>query len=368
MGLGRIVHYHAYWSTIVEGGPWSSPSTPASPCGNRCAGQRRLLSEVADASDFVRRFVATLAVLGIAAAIPLPPGTIGAQEATRTAISPREAMRNVSGPELIRRLSDAKSRVAAFRELALRSGEGRSEKMNSAEVIVCPQGMDEKPIYIVLTRGDVADAGGGSWFTGWSSGYRVEKPEELFGPPPEYPERPIPPHGRLDRRGGLIIYAFTADGKQLTPFGGDNMLDAGIIADMNGDGRVERADMMNCFIWGVAHAMVVEVCTAAEHPRPLLRVLYNWGSKNDWDYQFADHDGDGRIEIEFGPVIAADVVKPKVVFAWDKAKDGYTAARGGHSPHLRVLPWTDYNDHKILWRQLGQFKREKLTFPVRPGS
>ena len=237
-------------------------------------------------SDFVRRFVATLAVLGIAAAIPLPPGTIGAQEATRTAISPREAMRNVSGPELIRRLSDAKSRLAAFRELALRSGEGRSEKMNSAEVIVCPQGTDEKPIYIVLTRGDVADAGGDSWFTGWFSGFRVEKPEELFGPPPEYPERPIPPHGRLDRGGGLIIYAFTADGKQLTPFGGDNMLYAGIIADMNGDGMVERADMMNCFIWGVAHAMVVEVCTAAEHPRPLLRVLYNWGSKNDWDYQF----------------------------------------------------------------------------------
>ena len=33
-----------------------------------------------------------------------------------------------------------------------------------------------------------------------------------------------------------------------------------------------------------------------------------------------------------------------------------------------MLPWTDYNDHKILWRQLGQFKREKLTFPVDPEA
>ena len=237
------------------------------------------------------------------------------------------------------------------------------EKLNSAEVIVCPQGKGEKPIYMVLTEFDLPNTSTNHRF----SGYPVEKPEELFGPPPEYPEEPIPPHGKLDKRGNLVIYAFTAEGKGLSPFGGNNMLDAGIIADMNGDGVVERADMVNYGVGGVAHAMVLEVCTAAEQPRPLLRVLYNWGPKNDWDYQFADRDGDGRIEIEFGPVIAPDVVKPKVAFAWDKAKGGYIAAPGGENAHLRVLPWTDY-DHEPIWRQLEQFKKQKLTFPIDPEA
>ena len=214
MGLGRIVHYHAYWSTIVEGGPWSSPSTPASPCGNRCAEQRRLLSEVADAQRLRAAIRRDLGGFWDRGCDSSPTGTIGAQEATRTAISPREAMRNVSGPELIRRLSDAKSRLAAFRELALRSGEGRSEKMNSAEVIVCPQGTGEKPIYIVSDQVRCPRRGRAAVHRVGSQAIRVEKPEELFGPPPEYPEEPIPPHGRLDKRGSLVIYAFTADGKQ----------------------------------------------------------------------------------------------------------------------------------------------------------
>ena len=39
--------------------------------------------------------------------------------------------------------------------------------------------------------------------------------------------------------------AFAADGKPLTPFGGDNVLDGGIIADINGDGLVERVSYTN---------------------------------------------------------------------------------------------------------------------------
>ncbi len=307
-------------------------------------------------SDSPSRLGAALAAFGMAAVMLIPSGVVRSQEATTTA-----TMKNLSGPDLIRRLGEAETRIAAFRELASRSEKKPLEKLNSAEVIVCPQGTGEKPIYIVLTKFDVPETSTDHRF----SGYPVEKPEELFGPPPEYPEEPIPPHGKLDKRGNLVIYAFTADGKGIMPFGGDNMLDAGIIADMNGDGIIERADMVNYGL--ITRAAVLEVCTAAEYPRPLLRVLYNWGPTNDWDYQFADRDGDGKIEIEFGPVIAPDVVKPKVVFAWDQAKGAYIATQGSENAHVRVLPWTDYNDHKI-WQQLEQFKKQSLTFPIDPEA
>jgi hypothetical protein len=114
MGLGPIVHYHAYWYTIVEGRPCHSHPHPRAPVGIGAQASDAYSRRWPMRSDFVRRFVATLAVFGIAAAIPLPPGTIDAQESTRTPISQREAMRNVSGPELIRRLSDTTSRMAAY--------------------------------------------------------------------------------------------------------------------------------------------------------------------------------------------------------------------------------------------------------------
>ena len=269
-----------------------------------------------------------------------------------------------SGPELIRQLGDAKTRLAAFRELARRTSDVAREKLNSAEVIVCPQEGGKKPIYIVLSNSDFVT----TTTDLRSSGYPAENPVQLFGPPPEYPEVPIYPHGKFDRRDDLVIYAFTAEGKPIAPFGGDNMLDAGIIADMNGDGLMELADMQNCGVNGIKHVNLLNVCAVAEHSKPLLRVLYNWGPNNDWDYQFADRDNDGKMEIEFGPVIAPDVVKPKVVFVWNKAKGGYVVEEGGQNSHLLVLPWNQYDDSTQLWEEFDRLKQQKLVFPIDPDA
>ena len=146
--------------------------------------------------------------------------------------------RQYQARKLIARLQDDGTRLAAFRELVRRSGDTgmRPEDLNSAEVITCPQTDGNSPLFIVLTNFSVR-----STLTQqrWS-GYRVENPEELFGPPSNASEEPIPPHGRLDKRDNLVIYAFAGDGKPLSPFGGDNVLDGGIIADINGDRLVER--------------------------------------------------------------------------------------------------------------------------------
>ena len=118
------------------------------------------------------------------------------------------------------------------------------------------------------------------------------------------------------------------------PFGGDNMLDAGIIADMNGDGIVERADMVNCFVLGrrpcdgtwrsARRPSILGLCSECSTIGDRRTI----GTINSPTVTVTE-----EIEIEFGPVIAPDVVKPKVVFAWDKAKGGYIATRGSDNPH-----------------------------------
>lgn len=275
---------------------------------------------------------------------------------------PQQSSR-LSGPELVQRMRDARTRVAAFRELVRRSGEGAGEKLNSAEVIVCPQGPGKKPVYIVLTNFQLRNT---TSEHRWS-GYPVEKPAELFGPPPEYPEEPIHPHGTLDRRSNLVIYAFTEEGKFVEPFGGGNMLKGGLIGDLNRDGLIERADQTNYGVTSIEHVQVLHVCAIAEHPRPLLAVVYNWGPKNDWDYQFADRDHDGKVEIEFGPVVGPHVIRPKVVFAWDSAQGSYVMVQGKDARHVRVLPWTDY-DGKEISQQLERWQKEGLAFPADPEA
>jgi hypothetical protein len=269
----------------------------------------------------------------------------------------------LSGPELVERLQNPKTRLPAFRELARRSDEATVGELNSAEVIVCPQGTAKKPVYIVLSN---FEPGRGTCHLR-QPGYSAEKPEELFGPPPEPAEHPIYPHGRLDRRSDLVIYAFTHDGKQIAPFGGNNMLESGMIADLNGDGLIERADQTSYGVEGVENAQVLEVCAVAERPRPLLAVAYNFGPAADWDYQFSDHGPAGTIAIEFGPVVAPGVVARKVVFVWDKAKGGYVAAQGKQSPHLRLLQWTDYGSREF-WPQFERWKKEGLSFPADPKA
>jgi len=255
--------------------------------------------------------------------------------------------------------------LAAFRLLAGRTdyGEGSgSGPYVSAEVIVCPQGEGQEPIYIVLTPFAYALR------AGRHDGYPVADPDGLFGPPPMPLEQPMSPHARFQKRDDLVIHAFCAEGESILPFGGDNMLSGGVIADLNGDGLVERADHTGYAVDGVQVVQVLHVRAVCPSPQaPLLSVLYNWGEKADWGYQFADRNNDGIVAIEFGPRLDGDAVKPKVVFTWDEKKRAYVGPEAKPGDHFRVLAPQGGQDGGV-WKAFERFKTEGLVFPADPEA
>jgi len=269
----------------------------------------------------------------------------------------------VFGANLVKRLLEDKTRLGAFRELVRHARNDPYKALDSAEVIVCPPAAGRKPVYVVLTNYRWRSFS--SYYS--TTDYSVENPYELFGPPPEAPEKPIPPHGRLEKRGDLVIYAFAEDGREIRPFGGYNLLFGGMIADINGDGFVERVDYINCRVEGVQKVQVLEISAVHEESRPLLTVLYNWGDKADWDYQFADRDNDGVIEIEFGPVVGQGAIKPKAVFTWSREKSAYVGPEGKQGAHFRVLP-QEAQGRTDIWAQFRRLKEDGLTFPADPEA
>ncbi len=261
----------------------------------------------------------------------------------------------VSGADLVRRLEDRKARAAAFSELALRAGDKQGAYCQLVDVIICPQGEGKAPLHVVLTNLYARPTSNADFR---EYGYPVEDPEELFRPPPRCV---------LRKRDGLVIFAFTQDGKAVMPFRGNNVLSDGVIADINGDGLIERADYCNYGIGGIKHTQVLEVCSIYEQPRPLLSVLYNWGETKDWGYQFVDRDGDGIAEIELGPVAGAGAVKPKAIFTWDKATKTYVGPEGKAGDHFRALRADDTYMGSSS-KELGRIKKEFPVFAADPDA
>ena len=289
-----------------------------------------------------------------------PQPTRGGGLQTRPAAG-NSPLAGLTGPELIARLQEANTRLAAFRELARSGGKEKPEELDSAEVISCPQSEGKKPVYVVLTNF--------SWRPPYESRYSGDpndRPEELFGPRPAAAEVPIASSGRLAKRSNLVIYAFAGDGSVIHPFGGDNMMEHGIIADLNSDGLIERADLTNYGVEGARFARVFEIQVVREKAVPLLAVLYDWGDHDDWDYQFADAN-DGTIEIQFGPVIGGGAVKPKAVFRWDKTRKAYIGPEGKGADHFRVLN-IDAAKGLDAWAELNRLKAAGSFFAADPEA
>jgi hypothetical protein len=305
-------------------------------------------------------WMALLLLVGSSPSVSQEPPLAGDIEAPAVSNAPEKSPEK-SRRDLIKRLLDDKTRLAAFRELAKGSDDDESWRRTSAEVIVCPQGEGKDPIYMVLTPFSY----GSYSYAGRHAGYPVADPGGLFGPPPE---RPIPPHAKFDKRDNLIIYAFTAEGQSVMPFHGDNMLDQGLIADINGDGLVERADHVGYHVDKVKCVQVLHVRVVRETPQPaILSVLYNWGDKADWDYQFVDRDNDGIAEVEFGPRADGGAVKPKAVFTWDKQKHTYVGPQGKAGDHFLCLSPENQqgNGEFDVFKQL---KEKGVVFPADPDA
>jgi len=256
----------------------------------------------------------------------------------RAAGDPELARR--SGRELVRQLLDNSTRLAAFRELSRRKGREDLDDLRQPEVVVCPQGESQEPLYLVLAEFLPVFHGTGH--------FSSDGMDELF--PQESKE------GRDARslRDELLIEVVTGDGELLEPFGGDNVLNTGAVMDLNGDGRIERVDHTSYRVDGVDNVDVLHVWPIQPRSQPTLSVLYNWGT-DEWAYQLTDRDADGRVAIELGPRQAKGM-KPKVVFAWDPGRQAYVTAAGTNGDHFRMLPTGD------IWGQLNRLKADGLTF------
>ena len=256
------------------------------------------------------------------------------------------ALANVPARELVQRLRDEPSRLSAFRELCRRNGRKDLHNLRRPELVVCPQGESQEPLYLVLAEFLPTIRGSGAFD---SAGL-----DELF--PEERPASRDP----LALRSELLIEVITADGELVEPFGGNNVLSDGIVADINGDGRVERVDHTAYRVDGVDEVDVLQIWPVALQSTPSLSVLYNWGS-GDWAYQLADRDRDGRIELELGPR-QTEAIRTKVVFAWNPQRQMYVSDFGDTGAHFRVLEPGD------PWKRFKNLKAEGLRFASDPDA
>lgn len=290
-----------------------------------------------------------LAALVLVLGLPTTLLTAGDRRAvSRPSASKSQALAKLSGAELIQRLFDDRTRLAAYRELSRRGGAKNPQEYTRPEVVVCPQGKGRKPIYVVLSHFLDRCVYG-------PEDYAVERPEELF----PHEDKPFRPPARFVKRDDLLIEAFTADGECIRPFGGSNVLSKGLLTDINGDGLVERADYTNYGIDGVRSAQVLTVWVVRQKPSPILRVLYNWGDREEWDYEFADLDNGETLRIQFGPKCPKGII-PKVVFRWDPTRKAYVGSGGKAGDHFRVLGPGE------AWDQLQRLKAKGLPFARDP--
>src|SRR5205823_2858253 len=133
------------------------------------------------------------------------------------------------GEQLIEQLKNDATRSSAYFELARRAGDLKekseaefAEHHRSPELVVCPQGEGQPPIYVLLSDFLGRDRGRNGFDGADDKIFKAAAPGT--------------------RRKKKLIEAFTAAGKRIKPFGGANVVEDGLFADINGDGRVLKAD------------------------------------------------------------------------------------------------------------------------------
>ena len=282
-------------------------------------------------------------------------------ESSERAVAIAESVKSTDphGQGLVKKLLDPKTRSRAFYELRRRAGKGEYEEDDwkmpdydsfienhyDPEVVVCPQEGGKPPIYVVLYGFLSRDS------VSLDDGYQITDPSQLFPPLETAPKKRSWDIAAID--------AFTATGRRVAPFGGHNCLEKqGILADINGDGLVERVEHLPCGVDGVDTADVLLVEIVKEEAERIFAVLYNWG-EDEWDYRVTDVDKDKIFDIELGPKTPKGI-KKKVVYTWDRRTRKYVGPIGKKGDHYRVLDTTS------VWKEFKRLKREKTKFPKDP--
>lgn len=166
--------------------------------------------------------------------------------------------------------------------------------------------------------------------------YEIENREGLFEKdrPEKLVEKPT-----LRRIEKATIKVYDPEGKEVEPFAGNVGVDHGYVFDFNGDGVLDRAERWNSGAVAGFVTQVFLVGTIEQSPRRLLEVIYNChptkdSEANSWDFRCFDEEGDGFVEIGFGPEGSG---LDQVVFAWDVLRGEYRVRGDGAHPHLRIL-------------------------------
>ncbi len=264
-----------------------------------------------------------------------------------------EDLSAVPGDRLVQRLASTETRARAFHELCRRDNPKTEadfadflERHYDPERIICPQGDGLPPLHVVV-YGFAARSG----YVGQLA-YPCANLEILF-PPAEGTCR-MPNRRRL----GLRIFA--SDGTMLWPFGKRGTLEPwGLVADINGDGLVERVDHETHPIGAKAGgADVLAVRVVRESAECLLAILFNWG-EDEWDYRVTDEDRDGIYDIRLG-TRNAEGITSRVTFRWDGVKRQFAATGDTGDGHYRILPVAG------IAEEIARLKADGFSMPPDP--
>ncbi len=226
----------------------------------------------------------------------------------------------LSGRELIAKLLEKEPRSAwVCDELWRRANVKRRSRLSAEfvdthydlEVVTCPQGKGREPIY---SRAPWILQPGHEYFP--DDFYKIENPDTLFGLLPESQSRKDGEEPAID--------AFTAEGEQIAPFGGNNVLD-GALADVNGDGLIERVESTRMAA-RVSAPEVLQVSVVGPKAEPLLEVVIDWGRSSEWTCRIRKGAG-GVGEIAIGPR-TKDGFKVKAAYRWNAGKGAFEGPEG----------------------------------------
>lgn len=237
-------------------------------------------------------------------------------------------------------------------------------KRNDFRVVACPQVNGGDALQVLLVDfGEMIFPD-----RKFPGDYATDGLDELFPPlKQELIDRATLNGPGLDRLEKYLIIIFGPDGREIRPFGGNNMINSGYLADFNQDGIMDCLDATNYGVDDGLDVQVLELQSVEREPKPILNVLFNWHPRrNDqadvWDYECFDENGDGLIEIGFGP--KSSDRRREVVFRWDAGSATYKAVDLDRQPHIRVLANTGY-EKQLVWQQLKELKvAGGLAYPL----
>jgi hypothetical protein len=256
-----------------------------------------------------------------------------------------------SGRSLVIMLADSARAQQAHYELWRRARPQEDAGWNAfiaghyaQRIVVCPQGADAEPITLVLH---------GFLSRHLRSGdYEIADQDALFPPEPDMAGR------QVDRP---AIDAYAADGRQVAPFGGNNVLDErGILADLDGDGWIERVDTTRFGVDGVAHAEAVTIERVRSDAEPLFAAVINWQAE-DWSIRVEPPVAGKDALIHAGPTDAAGRVQSRAIVRFDRTSGTWRITEPVPA-HIRQI------DHRDVWPSLKALVREGLAFPADPPA